>query len=99
MKLELKKKEIASKIKRQKGRESLEKVKGAKNLGEKMKKRVLQGIAPVTTSTTTTRNSHKISTKKMRTWTPTKTNGMSTMTKSINPIARSQRRTRRRLKK
>lgn len=78
--------------------EAVNYIKNNKDLGAKIKKRVLQGIAPVTTTTTTT-NSHKTSTKKMRTRTPTKTNGMmGTMTKSMNSNARSQRRTRRMLR-
>ena len=73
-------------------------IKNNKDLGAKIKKRVLQGIAPVTTTTTTT-NLHKTSTKKVKTRTPTKTNGMmGTMTKSINSNARSQMRTRRKLR-
>jgi len=78
--------------------EAVNYIKNNKDLGAKIKKRVLQGIAPVSTTIT---NSHKTSTKKVRTRTPTKTNGMmgmGTMTKSINSNARSQRRTRRKLR-
>jgi hypothetical protein len=60
--------------------EAVNYIKNNKDLGAKIKKRVLQGIAPVSTSTTTT-NSHKTSTKRMRTRTPTKTNR--TMTNAI----------------
>lgn len=76
--------------------EAVNYIKNNKDLGAKIKKRVLQGIAPVSTTTT---NSHKTSTKNVRTRTPTKTNGMmGTMTKSMNSNARSQRRTRRMLR-
>ena len=78
--------------------EAVNYIKNTKDLGVKIKKRVLQGIAPVNTSTTTITNSHKTSTKKVRTRTPTKTNGMGTMTKLMNSNARSQRRTRRKLR-
>ena len=78
--------------------EAVNYIKNNKDLGAKIKKRVLQGIAPVSTTTTIT-NSHKTTTKKVRTRTPTKTNGMmGTMTKSMNSNARSQRRTRRKLR-
>lgn len=78
--------------------EAVNYIKNNKDLGAKIKKRVLQGIAPVTTTTTIT-NSHKTSTKRMRTRTPTKTYGMmGTMTKLMNSNARSQRRTRRKLR-
>jgi hypothetical protein len=78
--------------------EAVNYIKNNKDLGAKIKKRVLQGIAPVSTSTTTT-NSHKTSTKKMKTRTPAKTNGMmGTMTNLMNSNARSQRRTRRKLR-
>lgn len=47
------------------------------NLSPKIKERVLQGIVPVTASTTTS-GYNKTSTKRMRTQTPTKTNRTST---------------------
>lgn len=70
-----------------------------KDLSTKIKKRVLQGIAPIDASTTTT-GYHKTSTKRMRTRTPTKNNTVtSTMTKSMNlNRSRSRRRTRRKSK-
>ena len=52
-------------------------IKDHKDLSAKIKKRVLQGIVPVTASTTTS-GYNKTSTKRMRTQTPTKTNRTST---------------------
>lgn len=75
--------------------EAVNYIKNNKDLGVKIKKRVLQGIAPVTTTTTIT-NSHKPSTKKVRTRTPTKTNR--TMTNAIFRN-RSRMRTRKMFKK
>lgn len=71
-------------------------IRDKKELSSKIKKRVLQGIAPVTT---TTSGYHKTSAKRMRTRTPTKNNtATSTMTNSMNLKNRSQRRTRRQKK-
>jgi len=78
--------------------EAIDYIKDNKVLNAKIKKRVLQGIAPVTTPTTTS-GYHKTSTKRMRTQSPTKTNRTSIMTKSINSSrSRRQRRTRRKFK-
>ena len=78
--------------------EAVDYIKDHKDLSAKIKKRVLQGIAPVTTPTTTS-GYHKTSTKRMRTQSPTKTNRTSIMTKSINSSrSRRQRRTRRKFK-
>ena len=83
--------------------EAVDYIKNNKDLNAKIKKRVLQGITLVTTtSSTTTPAYHKTSTKRMRTRTPTKNNTVtSTMTKSMNLVQhgrRSQRRTRRQKK-
>ena len=78
--------------------EAVNYIKDHKDLSAKIKKRVLQGIAPVTTPTTTS-GYHKTSTKRMRTQRPTKKNRTSIMTKSINSSrTRCQRRTRRKFK-
>jgi hypothetical protein len=75
-----------------------------KDLSSKIKKRVLQGIAPVTvtaSSMTQRTNPDKTSTKRMRTQTPTKTNRTNTVTiKSLNSRNKSKSRnmTRRRSK-
>ena len=70
-------------------------IRDKKELSSKIRKRVLQGIAPVTAFTTTTTRG---SAKRMRTRTPTKNNTVtSTMTNSMNLKSRSQRRTRRKL--
>jgi hypothetical protein len=53
--------------------EAIDYIKDHKVLSDKIKKRVLQGIVPITASTTTS-DYHKTSTKRMRTQTPTKTN-------------------------
>ena len=78
--------------------EAVDYIKNNKDLNVKIKKRVLQGIAPISTpsSTTTTRGYHKTSTKRMRTQTPTKNSTVtSTMTKSMNSTRnRSQKRNR-----
>ena len=70
-------------------------IKNHKDLSAKIKKRVLQGILPITAPTTTT-GYHKTSTKRMRTRTPTKTNG--TITNAIFRN-RSRMRTRKMYKK
>lgn len=77
--------------------EAIDYIKDNKNLSIKIKKRVLQGIVPITsiTSTTTTMGYHgKTSTKRMKTRSPTKTNRTSTMTLNRS---RNQRRTKRKL--
>jgi len=53
--------------------EAIDYIKDHKDLSSKIKKRVLQGIVPVTASTTTS-GYNKTSTKRMRTQTPIKTN-------------------------
>ena len=73
--------------------EAIDYIKSKQDLSSKIKKRVLQGIAPVATTSTTRTNSHKTSTKRSRTRTPTKINRTSTVTKSFN-----SNRSRRRLK-
>jgi hypothetical protein len=75
--------------------EAIDYIKDHKDLSAKIKKRVLQGIVPVTASTTTS-GYHKTSTKRMRTQTPTKTNG--TITNAIFRN-RSRMRTRKMYKK
>ena len=75
--------------------EAIDYIKNHKDLSAKIKKRVLQGILPITAPTTTT-GYHKTSTKRMRTRTPTKTNG--TITNAIFRN-RSRMRTRKMYKK
>lgn len=75
--------------------EAIDYIKNHKDLSAKIKKRVLRGIVPITTPTTTT-GYHKTSTKRMKTQSPTKTNRTSTMTNAMNlSRSRNQRRTRR----
>ena len=74
--------------------EAIDYIKDHKDLSAKIKKRVLQGILPITPTTTT--GYHKTSTKRMRTRTPTKTNG--TITNAIFRN-RSRMRTRKMYKK
>jgi hypothetical protein len=62
--------------------EAVNYIKNNKDLSSKIKKRVLQGIAPIITPTTRT-DYHKTSTKKMKTRTPAKTNRTSTATNTI----------------
>jgi hypothetical protein len=78
--------------------EAIDYIKNHKDLSAKIKKRVLQGILPITAPTTTT-GYHKTSTKRMRTRTPTKTNR--TNRTSTNAIFRnrSRMRTRKMFKK
>lgn len=76
--------------------EAVNYIKNNKDLGAKIKKRVLQGIAPVTTTTT---NSHKTSTKRLRTQTPTKTNKTSRTSTAVIFRNRSRMRTRKMYKK
>lgn len=77
--------------------EAIDYIKSKQDLSSKIKKRVLQGIAPVATSSTTRTNSHKTSTKRARTrtQTPTKnttTTAASRMTTSLNSRNKSKRR-------
>jgi hypothetical protein len=82
--------------------EAIDYIKSKQDLSSKIKKRVLQGIAPVATTSTTRTNSHKTSTKRARTRTPTKNTitTASTMTTSLNSRNKSKSRnmTRRRSK-
>jgi hypothetical protein len=77
--------------------EAIEHIKDHKDLSRNIKKRVLQGIVPITAPTTTTGH-HKTSTKRMRTQTPTKTNRTNTVTHA-NSRNRSRMRTRKMFKK
>jgi len=63
------------------------------NLSPKIKERVLQGIVPVTASTTTS-GYNKTSTKRMRTQTPTKTNKTNKTSTTTNAIFRNRGRMR-----
>jgi hypothetical protein len=73
--------------------EAVDYIKNNKDLSSKIKKRVLQGIAPVTTTQRT--NHDNTSTKRMRTRTPTKTNRTSTGTiKSLNSRNKSRSKSR-----
>jgi hypothetical protein len=65
------------------------------HLSSKIKERVLQGIVPVTASTT---SGYKTSTKRMRTQNPTKTNRINTVTNTVFRN-RSRMRTRKMYKK
>jgi hypothetical protein len=80
--------------------EAIDYIKDHKDLSSKIKKRVLQGIVPVTASTTTS-GYHKTSTKRMRTQTPTKTNKTNRTSTATNAIFRnrSRMRTRKMFKK
>ena len=71
-------------------------IKDNKILNTNIKKRVLEGILPITTSTSsfTLTNSQKTSTKRMRTRTPTKTNRTSTITTSSKYRNKSKSRSR-----
>ena len=72
-------------------------IKDNKDLSTKIKKRVLQGIAPVTVtaSSMTQRTNHdKTSTKRMRTQTPTKTNKTNRTSTARNAIFRNRTRMR-----
>ena len=79
--------------------EAIDYIKDHKDLSSKIKKRVLQGIVPVTASTTSGYN--KTSTKRMRTRTPTKTNKTNKTSTTTNAIFRnrSRMRTRKMFKK
>ena len=79
--------------------EAVDYIRNNKDLSSKIKKRVLQGIAPVTTSSSTTQrtNHDKTSTKRMRTQTPTRTSRTSTGTiKSLNSRNKSKSRSKNR---
>lgn len=76
--------------------EAIDYIKNHKDLNVKIKKRVLQGIVPITASTTT--GYHKTATKRMRTQTPTKTNRINTVTNTVFRN-RSRMRTRKMYKK
>jgi len=78
--------------------EAVNYIKNNKDLGAKIKKRVLQGIVPVTASTTTSGYS-KTSTKRLRTQTPTKTNKTSRTSTAVIFRNRSRMRTRKMYKK
>ena len=73
--------------------EAIDYIKNHKDLSAKIKKRVLQGIAPVTTPTTTS-GYHKTSTKRMRTQSPTKTNRTNRTNAATNVIFRNRTRMR-----
>jgi hypothetical protein len=73
--------------------EAIDYIKDHKNLSAKIKKRVLQGIVPITASTTTS-DYHKTSTKRMRTQTPTKTNKTNRTSTATNAIFRNRSRMR-----
>jgi hypothetical protein len=64
----------------------------------KIKKRVLQGIVPISAPTTTS-GYHKTSTKRMRTQTPTKTNRTNRTNTATNSINRARMRTRKMFKR
>jgi len=73
--------------------EAIDYIKNHKDLSAKIKKRVLQGILPITAPTTTT-GYHKTSTKRIRTRTPTKTNGTNRTNTVTNAIFRNRSRMR-----
>lgn len=73
--------------------EAIDYIKDHKDLSSKIKKRVLQGIVPVTASTTTS-GYHKTSTKRMRTQTPAKTNKTNRTSTATNAIFRNRGRMR-----
>lgn len=73
--------------------EAIDYIKNHKDLSSKIKKRVLQGIVPVTASTTTS-GYNKTSTKRLRTQTPTKTNKTSRTSTATNAIFRNRSRMR-----
>ena len=80
--------------------EAIDYIKNNKDLSAKIKKRVLQGIVPVTAPpTTTTSGYHKTSTKRMRTQTPTKTIKTNRTNTAINTIFRNRSRDRMRTRK
>jgi hypothetical protein len=73
--------------------EAIDYIKDHKDLSSKIKKRVLQGIVPLTASTTTS-SYNKTSTKRMRTQTPTKTNRTNRTSTATNAIFRNRSRMR-----
>ena len=73
--------------------EAIDYIKDHKDLSSKIKKRVLQGIVPITASTTTS-GYNKTSTKRMRTQTPTKTNKTNRTSTARNAIFRNRSRMR-----
>ena len=73
--------------------EAIDYIKDHKDLSSKIKKRVLQGIVPITASTTTS-GYNKTSTKRMRTQTPTKTNKTNRTSTARNAIFRNRTRMR-----
>ena len=73
--------------------EAIDYIKNHKDLSSKIKKRVLQGIVPLTASTTTS-SYNKTSTKRMRTQTPTKTNRTNRTSTATNAIFRNRSRMR-----
>jgi hypothetical protein len=79
--------------------EAIDYIKNNKDLSAKIKKRVLQGIVPITAPPTTTSGYHKTSTKRMRTQTPTKTIKTNRTNTAINTIFRSRSRDRMRTRK
>ena len=68
--------------------EAIDYIKDHKDLSSKIKKRVLQGIVPISALTTSGYN--KTSTKRMRTRTPTKTNGTNRTSTATNAIFRNR---------
>jgi hypothetical protein len=73
--------------------EAIDYIKDHKDLSSKIKKRVLQGIVPLTASTTTS-SYNKTSTKRMRRQTPTKTNRTNRTSTATNAIFRNRSRMR-----
>ena len=73
--------------------DAIDYIKDHKDLSSKIKKRVLQGIVPITASTTTS-GYNKTSTKRMRTQTPTKTNKTNRTSTARNAIFRNRTRMR-----
>ena len=73
--------------------EAIDYIKDHKDLNSKIKKRVLQGIVPLTASTTTS-SYNKTSTKRMRTQSPTKTNRTNRTSTATNAIFRNRSRMR-----
>ena len=78
--------------------EAIDYIKDHKDLSAKIKKRVLQGIVPISAPTTTS-GYHKTSTKRMRTQTPTKTNRTNRTSTATNSINRARMRTRKMFKR
>jgi hypothetical protein len=78
--------------------EAIDYIKDHKDLSAKIKKRVLQGIVPISAPTTTS-GYHKTSTKRMRTQTPTKTNRTNRTNTATNSINRARMRTRKMFKR